>query len=283
MFKKISLSLKRSQRRLIYFLISLFTALGLVVGTAQPGYSFSWLELLFRGAQIIQMSNMTDSQEVNLGKQINQRLISSRQIRLYDNRQINAYVDQIGQKLVPNSNRPDIPYTFQVVKDDAVNAFATMGGYNYVTTGLIKAADNEAELASVISHEIAHITERHAVKQMRQRAVASGLLSAAGLDQNAAVNIGVELALQRPNSRQDELEADTEGLKTLRNTGYAPSAFASFMQKLQRNSNAPNFLSTHPSPENRVERLQAGIDPATAQIGRGLDQAVYRQNISPLL
>lgn len=283
MFNKLSLSVKRTHRRFVYILLSVVTAMGLVVGTPQPGYSLSWLELLFRGVQIFQISNLSDSQEVKLGRQINRQLLESGQFRRYRNEEVNEYIDQIGQRLVPHSDRPDIPYTFQVVEDENINAFATMGGFNYVTTGLIKAADNEAQLASVIAHEIAHISERHAVQQMRQRAIAQGVLSAAGLDESTAVQIGVELAIQRPNSRQDELDADQEGLETLSEAGYAPVAFANFLEKLQGRSGVPAFLSTHPSPSDRIDRIEAMAATMDGNVGDGLNEQAYRQKIQPLL
>jgi predicted Zn-dependent protease len=283
MLNKLFLSVKRTQRRFVYILLSVITAMGLVVGTPQPSHSFSLWELLFRGVQIFQISNLSDSQEVKLGKQINEQLIDRGQFRLYPNQQVNEYIDQIGQRLVPHSDRSDIPYTFQVVSDENINAFATMGGYVYVTTGLIKAADNEAQLASVIAHEIAHISERHAVEQMRQQAIQQGLLSAAGLDQSTAVRIGVELAIQRPNSRQDELDADSEGLETLSEAGYAPIAFANFLEKLQGRSGVPAFLSTHPSPDNRIDRVEETVAATNGNVGDGLNEQAYRQNIRPLL
>jgi predicted Zn-dependent protease len=283
MLNKFSISVKRTQRRIVYVLLSITTALGLVVGTPQPGYSLSWLELFLRGAQMFQISNLSDSQEVKLGKQINQQLLESGQFKLYENRAVNQYVDRIGQRLVPFSDRANIPYTFQVVQDESINAFATMGGYVYVTTGLIRAADNEAQLASVVAHEIAHISERHAIEQMRQRAISQGVLSAAGLDESTAVQIGVELALQRPNSRQDELEADEAGLETLAEAGYAPSAFASFLEKLQGKGGVPAFLSTHPSPSNRIERIQETANVTNGTVGDGLNPQAYQQNIRPLL
>jgi len=283
MLKGFSLTVRRTKRRWLYGLMSVITALSITIATPSPTYAFSWLDMLFRGVQIFQISNLSDRQEVELGKQINRQLVQGRQMQIHNNRQINEYVNEIGQRLVPYSNRTNIPYTFQVVRDNNINAFATMGGYTYVTTGLMKAADNEAQLASVIAHEIAHITERHAVKQMRQRALAAGVLSAAGLDQSAAVRIGVELALQRPNSRGDELEADAKALETFTAAGYAPIAIVNFMEKLRGRSNVPEFLSTHPATSERVQRLNAAIDPAVANVGDGLNATDYRARIRPLL
>lgn len=269
------------RRRWIYGLMTLTIALGLVMGNPQPAPAVPWLDLIFRGIQLVQLSNMSDRQEVALGSRINEQL-TGREFKLYSNRTITDYVNQLGQKLVPYSDRSDIPYVFQVVDNNAVNAFATMGGYVYVTTGLVKTADNEAQLASVIGHEMGHIGGRHAVEQMRERALRAGVATAAGLDRNTAVNIGVELALNRPQSRQAEFEADEKGLATLKRAGYAPSAMVAFMEKLLNQGSIPTVLSTHPATSDRIAALRQDIDPATANSGAGLDAAAYRSKISAL-
>lgn len=270
-------------RRWFYPLLSLLVAVSICVGSPQPSPAAPpWFDLILRGVQVIQLSNVSNQQEVQLGKQINQQLVSS-EIRLYRNSSVTSYVNKIGQQLAKNSDRPNIPYTFQVVDDKGVNAFATMGGFVYVNTGLLKLADNEAELASVLAHEIGHITSRHSLEQMRETAIASGVTSAAGLNRNAAVNIGVELALRRPNSRQDEFEADQIGLRTLGRTGYAQSAMISFMQKLISSRSVPTFLSTHPATTDRVAALKRAINSQSANVGYGLNNAEYKAKIRPLL
>ncbi|PSP00248.1 MAG: peptidase [Cyanobacteria bacterium SW_6_48_11] len=259
MLERFSSFSQRSRRHLLYGLLSATTALSVWAGTPQPSYAISWVELLLQGARVYQLSNMSDEQEVKLGKQINQQI--SDQVQLYRGQEVNQYVSRIGQQLVRYSDRTDIPYKFQVVEDSSVNAFATMGGYVYVTTGLIKAADNQAQLASVIAHEIGHISSRHSVEQMRQSAIAQGVLSAAGVNQSAAVQIGVDLALQRPNSREDEYEADVRGLRMMRQAGYAPSAMVNFFDELkQQGGSPPTFLSDHPAVSDRVEALKQRID-----------------------
>lgn len=271
----------RLPRPWLYPLLSLVVALGLWVGQPLMAQAISWLDLIRSGVQVIQLSNLSDRQEVELGRQINEE-ITTRQVNLYRDSAINAYVNQIGQRLAANSGRTNIPYTFQVVNDPAINAFATMGGFVYVHTGLLQAAANEAELASVIGHEIGHITGRHAVKQMRQQAVARGVATAAGLDRNAAVGIGVELALRRPNSRQDEFDADQRGLVAMGRAGYAQSGMVSFMQKLLNSRSTPTFLSTHPAVGDRIARLRQQINP-NQTTGSGLDTATYRSRIRTLL
>lgn len=271
----------RANRRWLYPLLSAVMALFIWVGLPQPGQAIPWLDLILRGVQVIQMSNVSDRQEVQIGRAINEQLVT-REIRLYRNPQITRYVNEIGQRLASSSDRPDIPYTFQVVNDKSVNAFATMGGFVYIHTGLLKAADNEAQLASVLAHEIGHIASRHALEQMRQTAIARGVAAAAGLDRNLAVQIGVDLALRRPNSRQDEFEADQKGLEMLTNAGYAPAGMVGFMEKLLRGGSVPSFLSTHPGTQDRIKALESAIDPATANVGEGLDELAYKRNIRAL-
>jgi beta-barrel assembly-enhancing protease len=269
------------RRRWFYPLISVVVTLSVCLTAPLPGRAFDLLPLLFQGVQIFQLSNISDRQEVDLGKDINQQV--SNEVRLYRNSEVNRYVEQIGRRLATNSDRPNLPYTFQVVDDPAINAFATAGGYVYLHTGLLKAAENEAELASVIAHEIGHIGGKHLVKQMRQRAIASGVATAAGLDRNTAVGIGVELALNRPRSRQDEFDADQRGLRTLTRSGYAQSGMVSFMQKLLGRGSTPTFLSTHPATSDRINSLKRSINQQPSNGRYGLDNAAYKANIRALL
>lgn len=282
MFNPLSVLSSRSRRRWFYPLLSVMVALGLVLSPmSTPVKALPWDRLLFQGIQVLQLSNISDRQEVQLGKQINDQLVGS-QVRLYRNARINQYVDQIGQRLASVSDRPKLPYTFQVVRDDNVNAFATMGGFVYVTTGLLSTVDNEAQLASVIGHEIAHITDRDALKQMRQAAITRGIATAAGVDTNRLVNLGVEFALKRPGSRSDELEADQRSLQMLAKAGYPQSAMIAFLEKLLDQPSPPSFLSTHPATRDRITAIKRSINPSNANTGYGLDEQAYRSAIQPL-
>lgn len=271
------------RRRWFYPLLSFAVAFSLVVTTPHSTQAqIPWRDLIRQGIQVIQLSNMSPDQEVQLGQQMNERM-AGRQFRLYRNSQITSYVDEIGQRLAAVSDRPNLPFTFQVVRDDNVNAFATTGGYVYVTTGLLKTADNEAQVASVLAHEIGHITRRHLLQQMRQSAIAQGLVTAAGLDRSRAVNLGVDLALNRPRSRKDEFEADQTGLRMLAQAGYAQSAMVGFMEKLLDRPSPPTVLSTHPATRDRITAIERALDPAKANVGDGLDDTAYQTQIRPLL
>jgi len=170
MLNSLSFLSRQYRRRFLYPLLSGLLALSFVVGTAQVTQA-SLFDLLFPAIQFVQLSNISDRQEVQIGRQINQQLVR-KDIQLYRDPEITRYVSEIGQRMAEQSKRPDIPYTFQVVEDKKINAFATMGGFVYLNSGLIAAADNEAQLASVLGHEIGHIAARHALQQMRQQAIA---------------------------------------------------------------------------------------------------------------
>lgn len=277
-----SQKLTSKRHRWFYPALSILVAGGISL-TAQPTVALPWGELIFRGIQVIQLSTLSDKQEVNLGQEINQQLIST-EVKLYRNQALNSYVNDIGQRLAAAGDRPNIPYTFQVVDSNDINAFATMGGFVYVNLGLIKAADNEAELASVIAHEIGHITGRHAVKQLREMSIAQGVATAAGLNKNKAVQIGVEMALRRPRSRGAELDADRRGLKMLAGAGYDLQGAITFMEKLlQKGGSVPSIISTHPATSKRIEEMQKIVYINQVNQGNGLDNAAYEQNIQQML
>lgn len=284
MFNPLSLINYRRNRRWFYPLISIVVALSLAIASPIAAKAFDLRDLIVPGIQVIQLTRMSDKQEVQLGRQINQQL--GREFKLSRNRDLREYVEQIGQRLVPYSERPELEYTFQVVDDDNINAFATAGGFVYVNTGLLKAADNEAEVAGVMAHEIGHITGKHVLKQMRQAVIAGGLANAAGLDRSTVIALGVEFGIRRPRSRSHEYDADRRGLQMAVKTGYAPSGMIAFFQKLLRGGGSvPTILSTHPETQDRIDALnlaieEAGINPNQ---GNGLDGYAYKARIQKLL
>lgn len=285
--KRIRLISRPRRYRWFCLLLGAIASVGVILLQPQIVQAQSiWERLIFQGVQVIQLSTVSAKQEVEIGQQINRQLLSQG-IRLNGDPDLNQYVNQIGQRLVAVSARGQLPYKFQIVSDRAVNAFATTGGYVYVTTGLMKTADNEAQLASVVAHEIGHIEGKHLLQQLRQTAITRGLISAAGLDRNVIANLGSELVLNRPLSRKDELDADQRGLRMMIKANYADSAMPAFMQKLLNQSSAPSFLSTHPGVADRVKALEATIakspgnacDRAPEQTECGLNNASYQQRV----
>ncbi len=266
------------QQRYLYPLLSMGIAVLIAFGQPQVSQAVPIWELLIQGAQIVQLANMTEGQEASLGAQINRELLGG-QVKLYNNQAAISYVNRIGQKLARSSARPNMKYTFQVVEDENINAFATMGGFVYVNTGLLKAADNEAQLAGVMGHEIGHITGRHALQHMKQAAIAQGASSLLGVSRDKMVQMGVQLALTLPNSRQDEYDADRRGLTTMLQSGYAPTAMPEFMKKLMRSNSPPEFISSHPAVSERVANLQRMIPTAYKSRTDGLNASVYRQKL----
>ncbi|MEO1402729.1 MAG: M48 family metallopeptidase [Cyanobacteria bacterium J06635_1] len=282
MLKTFSLFRNKLRRQILCGVVAFSVTLGLGLAAPQPSQA-GLFDLIFNSIQVLQISNMSDQQEVDMGRRINQQLMNSGQFRVYNNAAVTDYVNEIGQRLVPHSDRSDIPYTFQVVEDDSINAFATMGGFVYVTTGLLQAADNEAEVAGVLGHEVGHIAEKHALDRMRDAAIAQGITGALGVNRDQLVNIGVQVALQLPASREDEYQADEHGFYTMGEAGYDQSAMASFMEKLVRRGSPPEFLSTHPDARNRVNGLQRLDDEESiADATGGLDTSTYNTEISSL-
>ncbi len=238
---------------------------------------------LFKGAvNYVQVANISNEQEVEIGKGINQQLLSQK-YQLYNNEQVQEYVNNIGQELVSSSDSSrDIPYTFQVVVSDAVNAFATPGGFIYVTTGLLQEADNQAQLASVVAHEIAHINKKHSIQALKRAAIAQGVAETAGVSTSTLAQIGYQLAVDLPQSREYEYEADRVGLNILEQAGYPPIAFVNFLKQLQ-GGNQPEFLRTHPTSSNRIEALAQEIGSTKTSSNKGISEADYQNNLLSLL
>jgi predicted Zn-dependent protease len=227
--------------------------------------------------QIIQLSSIGDNDEVSLGQQIDGQI--QQEVRISRDPAANALVSRLGQILVPTSDRPNIPYTFRVVDDSNLNAFATMGGFVYINTGTISAADNVAQLASVIGHEMGHISGRHALEQMKQMAIAQGVATIVGVGDDRLVGIGVDLALRLPNSREAEFDADRRGLLNITRAGFAARAMPAFMQKLQSSGGggAPTFLSTHPATGERIAALNQNIQENNLNTSGGLNDGEYQR------
>jgi beta-barrel assembly-enhancing protease len=214
--------------------------------------------------------------EIRMGKQYAMQVEQG--VKLVQDPVVTEYVNRIGQNLVRNSDA-QVPFTIKVIDSDEVNAFALPGGFFYVNSGLLLAADEEAELAGVMAHEIAHVAARHMTRQMTRAQWANigtiplifigggigyGIYEAAGL--------GIPLTFMK-FQRNFEAEADYLGLQYMYKTGYDPQAFISFFEKIQaKEKKKPGTLAkafaSHPQTPDRIEKSQqeiATILPARAQ------------------
>jgi hypothetical protein len=208
------------------------------------------------------------AQDIQIGREAAQQV--SQQADIVDNRKLQAYIDRVGGNLAKQSGAGDYPYQFTLINDPAINAFALPGGPIFVNSGLIAAAENEGQMAGVLAHEIAHVALRHATSQASKAnllqvpaALASIILGqgSAGA-QLGQVGLGFGLnALMLRYSRGAEEEADALGARLMASAGYNPIEMARFFEKLEGEggSRAPQFLSSHPSPGNRIEDVQAEI------------------------
>ncbi|WP_208677363.1 M48 family metallopeptidase [Synechococcus elongatus] len=260
-------------------------ALAITAGPAQAqSFDPGLLNLLRGGIQLFQglnFSNLNPNQEVQLGRQMNQQMLSQR-FRPNRDRALAAYINDVGQRLAAQSDRPDLPWQFQVVDSREINAFATMGGYVYITTGMLGFLSNEAELAGVLAHEIGHIEGRHLPQRLGQSYLQQAGLSALGIDSDRFTQVAVDLALNRPNSRSAEFDADARGLRIMERAGYAPAGLISVMKKLASlGNNGMTFLSTHPDSRERARALTAQLNGDRNRInqGFGLDDRSYRQQV----
>jgi predicted Zn-dependent protease len=206
--------------------------------------------------------------EIAMGRQLAAEV--EREVKLVDDPVINEYVNRVGQNLVRNSDAK-VPFTIKVVESDEINAFALPGGFFYVNSGLILAADDEAELAGVMAHEIAHVTARHGAKQMSKGELLNvatipliflGGPAGFGIRQASGFLIPVTFL---SFSRGAETEADYLGLQYMYKTGYDPTAAVSFFEKLQAKETAKpgsvsKLFSTHPPTGDRIEKEKKNIE-----------------------
>jgi beta-barrel assembly-enhancing protease len=214
--------------------------------------------------------------EIKLGKQYAQMIESS--VKLVQDPVVNEFVNRVGQNLVRNSDAR-VPFTIKVVDSDEINAFALPGGFFYVNAGLIMAAEEEAELAGVMAHEIAHVTARHATRQMTRAnwanfATIPLIFVGGGIGYAAQSAASLALPLTFMSfSRGFEREADFYGLQYMYKTGYDPQSFISFFEKLQAlEKTKPGTLakafSSHPQTPDRISNTQkeiASVLPAREQ------------------
>ena len=203
---------------------------------------------------------MSEAQEIAMGKEADPQIIA--QYGLYDDKQLQDFINEKGKQMAAISHRPNLDYQFRIVDSDIINAFAVPGGYVYFTRGIMAHFNNEAEFAGVLGHEIGHIAARHSVEQQRntilgQIGILAGVVLAPDLAQFAeSASQGLGILLLK-FSRDAERESDRLGVEYSSKIGYDAKEMAGFFQTLERKSaesgqgELPGFLSTHPNPGDR--------------------------------
>ncbi len=216
--------------------------------------------------RISNLNIFSDAQEVQLGKQFSREI--EKEMKIYSDPTVTAYIDRLGQRLANHSQRQNITYHFKVVNTEAVNAFAVPGGYLYVNIGLIRAAENESELAGVIGHEIGHVVGKHGVKQMtRQLGLAAVAQLALGENQSKLEQMVAGLATNgvlMKYSRDAEREADGHAVQEMYDAGVDPEGMATFFEKLLKlqkgkPSKLEQMFSTHPPTVERIAAVRSRI------------------------
>jgi predicted Zn-dependent protease len=227
-----------------------------------------------------QLSLVSEGQEIAMGRDADPQIVA--QFGLYPDEGVQRYVQDLGASLAAESERPDLPWTFRVLDDPLVNAFALPGGYIYVTRGILAHLDSEAELAGVLGHEIGHVTARHSASQMSQAMLAQiGLVAGAVLAPEAAQSYGglaqtAASLLFLKFGRDDERQADALGVRYAIRDGYDPNALLGVFDTLDRVSRAagvermPGWASTHPAPEDRSQRIMALVDQLRPELPANL-------------
>jgi predicted Zn-dependent protease len=208
-------------------------------------------------------------QEIAVGRQVSRELEAG--VRLVNDPIITEYVNRVGQNIVRNSDAK-VPFTIKVIDDDEINAVSLPGGFFYVNTGLILAAEDEAELAGVMAHEIAHVTARHAMEingkgqfvQLLSMPISIFTGGIGGMVIQQGLNMGLLMGFSK-FGRNAEEEADWLGLQYLYKAGYDPGASVSFFEKLQaresaRSRKVSSLFASHPATDDRVKETKENIE-----------------------
>ena len=215
-----------------------------------------------------QLNFFGEESEIEMGREADAEIVAS--VGLYDDPLLQAYIQDLGMEIAASSERPHLPWSFKLLDDPSVNAFALPGGFVYVTRGLMTHLDSEAELAATIGHEVGHVTARHGVNQMSKQILASvGLGVAAVLDEDLAAwafagQVGLGLLFLH-HSRDDERQADDLGLRYAVRSGYDPNQMPELFRTLDAVSQVegvgslPSWLATHPDPGARRKRIEEQV------------------------
>jgi predicted Zn-dependent protease len=236
-----------------------------------------------------ELSLVSESQEIQMGQEASKQVAQS--IGLYDDPAAQAYVTALGKRMADQSERPNLPWEFHVVDDASVNAFAIPGGFIYVTRGLMTSINDEAELATVLGHEIGHVTNRHSVQQISKAQLAQlGLGIGSILSSDIArfgqlASAGLSLLFLK-YSRDAENQADQAGFRYALDQNYDVREMSDVFETLDRISagngagKLPEWLATHPDPGNRIKHIESMLDTLKADPSKGkTNREQYLQHI----
>lgn len=211
---------------------------------------------------------LTEEQEIAMGLQAAPQM-AQQHGGLYPDDNYQAFVDQVGRRLVNNSiaKETNYKYDFHLLADaQTINAFALPGGQIFITYALFSKLENEDQLAGILGHEIGHVVGRHSAERMAQQGLTQGILSgvAVGIDPSTAQGAAaVAQMINMSYGRDDELQSDDLGIRFMIKAGYDPEAMIGVM-KILREAAGPNRvperMSTHPDPENRIEKIKESIE-----------------------
>jgi predicted Zn-dependent protease len=223
-----------------------------------------------------ELALVSEGQEIQMGQQAAQEVAQT--IGFVEDPELQSYVANIGKRMAAKSERPDLPWEFHVVNDASVNAFALPGGFIYVTRGLLGHMNSEAELATVLGHEIGHVTARHSVQQISKAQLATlglgiGSIVSSDIAQFAGLASQGLQVLFLKYGRDAENQADELGFRYALTQNYDVREMANVFETLNRASEVeggggrlPEWLSTHPNPENRVKRTEERLDTLHASL-----------------
>jgi predicted Zn-dependent protease len=242
--------------------------------------------LLLFAAPVAALSLISVQQEIEIGKQAQQEI--KKELPQVRDSAVANYVTGVGRQLVARARGPKYPYSFSVANYREINAFALPGGPVWLHRGAIQAATSEAQLAGVLAHEIAHISQRHAADKITKSLVANGLLGLLGaiLGNDGggarAAQAGARIlagGYMLKFSRDDEREADSVGAEMMRRAGWDPRGMVQFMETLAREQGrnpgrVQTFLSSHPAPAERASRLRRAMG---AKTGGRRDSAEFQR------
>ncbi|MDX2175375.1 MAG: M48 family metallopeptidase [Candidatus Sumerlaeia bacterium] len=226
------------------------------------------------------------TQERAMGEQYATQIEGETQ--LYGDPEVDAYLNDLGQRLVRTSPQSPFAFSFKAVSDPSLNAFALPGGFCYVHTGLIAAADSEAELAAVMGHEVNHVTRRHGMRNLVRMYGIEQVTAKLG----GATAEGVAAVVQqtggaitvRSFGREDEREADRYGVQAMYDAGYDPQGAVTFFEKLKAASGGARdagllgrILSTHPATDERIANIKAQIQTLPARSDAQKDSEEFQR------